>query len=61
MTLEFKCSDMGISCPYVAKAESEDELMKDIAVHAKNVHDYTDEQLIDPEMIKQIKDIIIKK
>ena len=61
MTMEFKCSDMGISCPYVAKAESETELMKDIGVHAKSVHEYTDEQLNDPEMIKQIKAIIIKK
>lgn len=60
MTMEFKCSDMGISCPYVAKSESEDDLMKDIVVHAKSIHEYTDAQLNDPEMIKQIKTIIKK-
>lgn len=58
MTMEFRCSDMGITCPYVAKSESEDELLKDITFHAKSVHDYTDEQLSDPETMKQVKSLI---
>ena len=57
MGLELKCSDieqeLGIesTCPFVAHGENMDELMKDMNKHAKEVHEYTDEQLKDPETI----------
>ena len=42
----------------MARAETEEELMTQIAKHAKEVHDYTDEQLNDPAMIEKIKAIV---
>ena len=55
MGLTLACKDLGTDCPYVARGETEDELMTDGGKHAKEVHGYTDEQLSDPEMVKKIK------
>jgi len=35
---KFKCKDIGMDCSFKAKAKTEDELMKQIAVHAKEAH-----------------------
>ena len=61
MTYTLACNDTGISCPYVAKGETMDELMTDAGQHAKSVHSYTDEQLNDPELLKQLKAVIKQK
>ena len=56
MTYTLACKDTGMpSCPYVARAENEEQLMKDAGAHAKTVHGYTDEQLNDPELITTLK------
>ncbi len=55
MTLKLACRDLGTDCSYVARGETEDELMADGVKHAKEVHGYTDEQLNDPEMMKKVK------
>jgi predicted small metal-binding protein len=34
----FACKDLGMACPFEAKAATEAELMKKIADHAKAVH-----------------------
>jgi predicted small metal-binding protein len=44
-----------VDCPYVARGQTEEEIMAEIAKHAKKVHSYTDEQLKDPEMMKKAK------
>jgi predicted small metal-binding protein len=49
------CKDFGLSCPYVAKAETEEQLMKDAGAHVKQVHNYTDEQLNDPAFMDKAK------
>lgn len=49
------CRDTGVDCPYVARGETMDVVMADGAKHGKAVHNYTDEQLNDPEMIKKFK------
>ncbi len=49
------CKDVGVDCPFVARGETEEELMKVVVKHGKEVHGYTDEQLNDPEMIKKVK------
>jgi predicted small metal-binding protein len=61
MTYTLACADTGISCPYVAKGETMDELMTDAGEHAKKVHSYTDEQLNDPELMKEFKAVIKQK
>ena len=38
MTLEFRCEDVGVACKNVAKAETADELVAAVAVHAKAKH-----------------------
>ncbi len=55
MAMTLACRDTGADCPYVARGETENELMADIVKHAKEVHGYTDEQLNDPKMIEKVK------
>lgn len=55
MALTLACRDVGVDCPYVARGETEEELMANILKHGKEVHGYTDEQLTEPEMIKKVK------
>ena len=61
MAMTFSCKDVGVECPYVARGVTEEELMADLAKHAKEVHGYTDEQLNDPEMMKKVKAAIKKE
>ena len=58
MTLTLACKDTGTVCDFVARAETEEALMAQIATHAKEVHAYTDEQLNDPALIEKIKAIV---
>jgi len=61
MALKLSCRDLGEDCHYVARGETEEELMADADKHAKEVHGFTDEQLKDPEMRKKIKAAIKKE
>lgn len=58
MGLTLACKDFGEECPYVARGETEDELMANATKHVKEAHGYTDEQLNDPEMVKKAKALI---
>ncbi len=58
MGMKFACKDTGVVCDYVAHGETLDEMMAQIAKHAKEVHSYTEEQLSDPAMIETIKSLI---
>ena len=55
MGLTLACKDIGTDCPYVARGETQEELMTDVAKHAKAVHSYTDEQLKDPKTMEAVK------
>ena len=55
MAFTLACRDTGADCPYIARGETEEEMMTDLIKHAKEVHGYTDEQINDPEMMKKIK------
>ena len=67
MGLKLHCSDLedklGIeaTCPYVAKGETMEELTEDLWAHAKEVHGYTDEQLLSPEITEAVKAVIKKE
>lgn len=39
MTVEFRCADVGVACKNVARAETADDLVAAVAVHAKAKHD----------------------
>ena len=58
MTLTVACKDTGTACDFVARAETEEEVMSQIAQHAKEVHGYTDEQLNNPALMEKIKAIV---
>lgn len=58
MALQFACQDVGVACDFIAKGETEEELLEQVAKHAKEVHGYTDEQLNDPEMMKKVKSAV---
>ena len=55
MAMTLACKDVGVDCNYVARGETEEELMVDAVKHGKEVHSYTDEQLQDPEMMGKVK------
>ena len=55
MAMTVSCRDTGADCDYVARGETEEELMADVMKHGKEVHGFTEEQLKDPEMMKKIK------
>ena len=53
----FVCADTGMDCPFKASAPTQDELMKKITVHARNVHELT---TISPDLMTKIKSVIKK-
>lgn len=60
MAYTLSCKDLGDTCPFVAKGETTDEVISNMAKHAKDVHGYTDAQLNDPKMMEQVKAAIKK-
>jgi predicted small metal-binding protein len=48
------CADAGFDCKAVVRAESEDEVLQQAAVHAKQVHGVD----VTPEMVDQIRPLI---
>ena len=51
----FKCRDMDMDCDFEASADSEDELMPQIAEHADQAHDI---KTISPELMDQVRQAI---
>lgn len=47
-----RCSDVGLDCDAVIRAETEGELMKKVAEHAKDAHGMTE---ISPETVAKVK------
>jgi predicted small metal-binding protein len=52
MAKKFACRDIGISCGFEARAQSEPELMEKIAEHARQAHKMTK---IDPQTMAKVK------
>jgi len=55
------CKDTGVDCPFVAQGEIMDEMMGVVVKYVKEKHGYTDEQINDPEMQKEIQAAIKKE
>jgi predicted small metal-binding protein len=53
--LSINCRDVDVDCDYVAKGETEEELMKDAAEHAVKDHGYKEEEIMTPEMKEKIR------
>ena len=41
MAFKFKCADIGMACGFETTANTKDQLMTQIATHAKQVHNMT--------------------
>jgi predicted small metal-binding protein len=54
--LTIACRDAGVpDCDYVAKGETEEDLMKDAGQHAIRDHGYKEEEIMTPEMKEKIR------
>ncbi|MFC2017816.1 DUF1059 domain-containing protein [Chloroflexota bacterium] len=60
MAYTFACEDLGMTCPFVTKGETMEEVIAETNKHAKEAHGYTDEQLKDPKLIEEVKAAIKK-
>jgi predicted small metal-binding protein len=48
------CRDAGFDCEHVVRAESEEELLRQVAEHAQKVHGLE----VTPEVVEQVKALI---
>ncbi len=55
MAKMLRCRDVGVDCDHVIRAETEEELMRKVAEHAKTVHGMTE---ISPELVAKVKSAI---
>jgi len=60
MAYTLACKDAGITCPFVAEGETEDEVFQKSIKHVKEVHGYTEEQVNDPKFLEEGKKLIKK-
>lgn len=52
MVKMLRCQDVGVDCDAVIRAETEEELMRKVAEHAKTVHGVTE---IPADLVAKIK------
>lgn len=52
MAKELRCGELMEGCPYVARAENEEELMKKVSAHAAEAHGIHE---ITPELAAQVR------
>jgi len=52
MAKTLHCNDLGFDCGFVAKAESEEDLLGQVADHAASVHGIKE---VTPELLAQVK------
>jgi predicted small metal-binding protein len=55
MTLVVHCRDVGFDCDGVVKAENEEQLMKQVAEHAKDVHNVNE---VTPELVQKVRQAV---
>ncbi len=58
MTKEIRCRDVGVDCDWVASGETEDEIMKKAAEHAKKAHGMDE---LPQELVKRVRAAIHTK
>lgn len=55
MTKVVHCRDVGFDCDGVVRAESEEEAMRMVAEHAKDVHNI---ERVPPEVAQRVREVI---
>ena len=58
--LTVSCREVGCDCDFVAKGETEEDLMKDAGQHAVKDHGYKEEDIMKPDLVEKIKTHIRK-
>lgn len=56
MTYIVHCREIGFDCEGIVRAETEEEVMKQVAEHAGGVHDVTE---ITDELVAQVRAVMI--
>jgi predicted small metal-binding protein len=52
---EVRCADAGMACDFVARAETEQDLLQKVAQHAREKHGITE---VTPELVAKVKQIM---
>lgn len=55
MAKELHCSDLGMSCDFKARGNSEDEVLQQAAAHARSVHQINE---MTPELKEKVRSAI---
>ena len=55
MTFVVHCRDVGFDCDGVVRAETEEELLQQVAAHAKSTHGLTE---VTEEIVQKVKSVI---
>jgi len=58
MARELRCRDVGPDCDAVVVAERDEDVLVQVADHAKQVHGMTDEEINDPAFVQQVREQI---
>lgn len=58
MTKEIRCKDVGVDCDFVVTGETEEEIMKKAAEHAKKAHGMNE---IPQELVQKVRAAIHTK
>jgi predicted small metal-binding protein len=61
MSREIHCRDVGPDCDATVVAERDDDILEQVAEHAKSAHGMTDEQVSDPSFIAHVRNQIHDK
>ena len=54
MTIVVNCRDLGFDCDGVVKGETMDNVLKQVAAHAKDAHNVTE---VTPEMVAKVQEV----
>ncbi|MFC1953097.1 DUF1059 domain-containing protein [Chloroflexota bacterium] len=57
MAYTLACRDAGLSCDFVAKGDTEEQVLAEGIKHVKAVHGLMDKQIADPEFIAENKQL----
>ncbi|MCB0047365.1 MAG: DUF1059 domain-containing protein [Caldilineaceae bacterium] len=56
MTKVVRCRDVGFDCEGVVRAETEEEVLIQVAAHAKEVHGVEE---VTPEIVEKVRSVMI--
>jgi predicted small metal-binding protein len=55
MTKVISCRDVGVDCDFVARGQSEEEILQQVKEHALSAHGM---KKLSPELVKKVRSII---